>query len=161
MKRLLILRHAKAKTGDPGADWLRPLAKRGERDAEEVGRRLFRAHGRPEAIVSSDAVRARQTAVIVAEAAGIAEEAVDLDDRVYLADLEDLVPVVRGLPDAADIVLLVGHNPGLEELAAHLAGIDADEVVIPTAGLVRLDCDVDHWTQLRQGCAEFTGVEEP
>ena len=116
MKTLLILRHAKAENDAPKGDEKRALTKRGEREAADIARQIEAAVGVPDAIVSSDAKRARQTAKIVADSLDYSDK-VDTKKSIYAADVDTLLRVVRKLPGSADCVLLVGHNPGFEELA--------------------------------------------
>ena len=117
MKTLLILRHGKAEDDSPMGDKGRRLTPKGERDAAFIGGRIAARFGAPDWVVASDATRARQTAEIAAEAAGFSGE-IGLDPAIYDAELEDLLGVVRELPDGAERVLLVGHNPGLALLSA-------------------------------------------
>jgi phosphohistidine phosphatase len=160
VKTLLILRHAKAQPDAPHGDHARELNKRGRRDAAAIGAYLRSTIGTPDAIVTSDAARARQTADLAADELGDTLPPV-LDPRIYTADLETLLEVVRGLPDNADSVVLVGHNPGFEELAAALAAIDLDEVRLPTAAVARVDFDVARWSDVGPGSAVWRGVSKP
>ncbi len=146
MKTLLILRHAKSSWKQPGlADHDRPLNRRGNRDAPRVGRLLRRQALTPDLIVSSTAERARVTAAQVAEGAGYGGP-VELDRQLYLADPEAIVDVVRGLGGEASRVLVVGHNPGLQELVARLTGKDE---VLPTAALAQIELPIAGWAELR------------
>src|SRR5689334_25187603 len=111
MKTMLILRHAKAEQNATRGDRARTLTKRGRRAAAAMGAHVADTLGRPDAIVSSDAARARETADAVAAAVGFGD-AITIQPRIYDADVATLVAVVRALPDAADAVVLVGHNPG-------------------------------------------------
>ncbi len=160
MKTLLILRHAKAEQNATHGDRARTLTKRGRRDAAAVGAHVADTLGRPDAIVSSDAARARETADAVASAVGFGD-AVTIEPDIYDADVATLVAVVRALPDAADSIVLVGHNPGFEELTAALAGVDEDEVRLPTAGLARLECDLARWNDLRPGSCRLRDITAP
>lgn len=120
-RRLVVLRHAKSDWPDGLRDDLRPLADRGRRDAPEVGRWL-RAHvGAVDAVVCSPAVRARQTWELAAAAHGGAPPA-RIDDRMYDATPGDLLAVVHALPAGTGTAVLVGHNPGVEDLVALLGG---------------------------------------
>ncbi|HEY7034602.1 MAG TPA: histidine phosphatase family protein [Thermomicrobiales bacterium] len=141
MKTLLILRHAKAQPDSPQGDWSRDLAERGRRDAPKMGNLIRERIGPPDAIVSSDAHRARQTAELAAAAIGF-DAAIVFDHAIYDGGLADLTGVVQSLPQTAGTVLLVGHNPGMEALVAYLSGT---EVRLPTAGLAHLALDVDRW----------------
>lgn len=132
---LYLLRHADA--GDPtifrGDDAQRPLSDKGRRQASSIGRFLSRRGFRPDVIVSSPKMRARQTAQLVAAAL---DTPVSLDDRlVGSSDLEVLSEVVAGA--AVRRVLLVGHDPEFSEIAAELSG--AQRLPLKKASLVRLD----------------------
>src|SRR5262245_57005344 len=114
MKTLLLLRHAKSSWDSPAArDYDRPLAPRGERDAPRIGKALRDADIDLDLVVSSPAVRARQTAELVLKAARY-EGAVQFEEAIYEAAVTALMDVVRDLPDTAETAMLVGHNPGFE-----------------------------------------------
>ena len=146
MKTLLVLRHAKSSWSDPALDdHERPLSKRGRRDGPRMGE-LVREHGLiPDVVISSDAVRARLTAEAVAEAARYAGQIL-LDRRLYIASPADIRSLLRTVPDKAETVMIVGHNPGLEELAALLTGERKD---LPTAALVQIVLPIDQWRDLK------------
>jgi phosphohistidine phosphatase len=144
MKTLLILRHAKSSWDDSSLDdHERPLNPRGKKDAPRIAE-LAREEGlAPELIVSSDAVRAHVTAVAMADATG---GRMLLDPRLYhatAADILALVPTV--VRDAAGTLMIVGHNPGLEELIAQLTG---EWEPLPTAALVQIDLPITRWAEL-------------
>ena len=106
---------------------------------------LVREHGlMPDVVISSDAVRARLTAEVVAEAARYAGQIL-LDRRLYLASPADIRSLLRTVPDKAETVMIVGHNPGLEELAALLTGERQD---LPTAALAQIVLPIDRWRDL-------------
>ena len=116
MKSLLILRHAKSSWKHPElTDHDRPLNKRGKRDAPRMGEILRSAHLMPEAITSSTAARARATAEAVAKASGYKGK-IALNRSLYAAGPEAYLKVLHELSDHYKRVLVVGHNPGLEEL---------------------------------------------
>ena len=145
MKTLLVLRHAKSNWSDPALDdHERPLNKRGLRDGPRMGE-LVRAHGLlPDVVISSDAVRARLTAEAVVEAARCAGEIL-LDPRLYLAGPADILSLLRRVEEKAQTVMIVGHNPGLEDLVAQLTGERRD---LPTAALAQIDLPIDQWRDL-------------
>lgn len=122
-RRLVLLRHAKSDWPDV-ADHDRPLAKRGRRDAPRAGRWLGRSGYLPDAVVCSTALRARQTWELVsaglADAVPGAAPPVRFEPRVYEATVLGLLMLVREFPDEERTVLIVGHNPGLAELAVGL-----------------------------------------
>jgi phosphohistidine phosphatase len=160
MKTLLILRHAKAQPDAPHGDWARELKRRGRRDAVTIGARLRSEIGTPDAVVTSDAARARQTAELVATELSF-DRPLTLEPRIYAADFDTLLGLVRAFPDEADSVVLVGHNPGFEELAAALAAKDLDDVRLPTAAVARVDFDVPRWSDVGPGSAVWRGVSKP
>src|SRR5687767_5425472 len=132
MKALYLLRHAKSSWKEPGLqDFDRPLNNRGREAAPLVGRLIRKGKLRIDLLLSSPAVRARQTAALVREAAGLTAELL-YDERIYEADADALLEVVRQAADSADALMLVGHNPGMEELLKLLTG---EEEQMPTAAL--------------------------
>jgi phosphohistidine phosphatase len=162
MRRLLLLRHAKAVPAtDPLTDSARPLAERGLRDARRIGERL-RQHGvRPELILSSPATRALQTAELVAAAMGYAREAIALERRVYLAEPATLIAIIAGQSAATETLLVVGHNPGLTELAHQLLpALDVDD--LPTCAVVGLEYgNSGGWAEIASATAAFAYYDFP
>lgn len=145
MKTLLILRHAKSSWKDEGlADHDRPLNKRGKKDAPRVGKLLREVDLVPELIISSTAKRARKTASKVAQKCAY-EGVIELTGDLYLAPPSQYVQVLQNVPDHVTRVMVVGHNPGAEELLAQLAG---HATHLPTAALAHVELDIDHWQQL-------------
>ena len=148
MKTLLLLRHAKSSWDNPSQnDFDRPLADRGERDAPRMGRALKERGPAPDLIVSSPAVRARQTVEAVINAAGFTAP-LQFDQSIYDASLPDLMSVIRSLPDSSSTVLMVGHNPGFEGLVYRLSGASER---MPTAGLAAIEFPVDRWQDVEDG----------
>jgi phosphohistidine phosphatase len=149
MKTLLILRHAKSSWSNSAlADSERPLNARGERDAPRMGELLRELQLVPDVIISSDAVRAHATAEAVAWAAGYTGEIL-LEHRLYLAGPGDITELLRtARVGKADTVMIVGHNPGLEELVAQLTGELHD---LPTAALVQVLLPIHRWDELDAG----------
>lgn len=159
MKTLLILRHAKAEDHSAEGDKGRALTGRGERDAASIGKQIKAQFGYPDLIVTSEAKRAQQTAGIVAQEVGYTSE-ITTRSTLYNASLHRLLDTVQALPDGADRVLLVGHNPGLEQLAGDLDAEALAPQPLATAGLVRLQFDTARWKDVRphtgQGRKNFT-----
>lgn len=146
MKTLLVLRHAKSSWNDSALDdHERPLNTRGRRDAPRMGTLVRKAGLMPDVVISSDAVRARLTAVAMVEAARYSGEIL-LDPRLYLAGPADIVSLLRTVGEEAETVMIVGHNPGLEELVAQLTGERLD---LPTAALAHIVLPIDQWRDLR------------
>lgn len=160
MKELLIIRHGKSSWDEPGlGDHERPLAPRGEKAAPLMGQRLAQRGVVPQRLVSSDAVRARATAALMAEAMGLGDEAVVLDGRLYAADAEDCLDIIQELPDELACVGLVGHNPTLHELAEALVGLRVGK--FPTAAVVHARFDVERWRDVTAGAGECVDFDYP
>ncbi len=147
MKTLLILRHAKSSwKNDQLPDHDRPLNPRGERDAPNVGKRLRNEDLIPDAILSSTAKRARQTAEAVADESGFVDE-LQLSRELYGGGPEAYLEAIRSLPSQVDCALVVGHNPDLEILVELLSG---ESVRMPTAALAHLVLDIRGWQDLNE-----------
>ena len=138
MKTLLVLRHAKSSWSDSALDdHERPLNQRGRRDGPRIGKLVRELGLTPDVIISSDAVRARLTAEAVAEAAGLRRD-IRFEAALYTASPADMLAVLRTVTKAtAGTIMIVGHNPGLEELVAQLTGERPD---LPTAALAQSPC---------------------
>ena len=145
MKSVLVLRHAKSSWKHPDlADHDRPLNKRGKRDAPPMGRLLKREDLVPDIIISSTAIRARATAKAVAKASGYKGEII-LNKSLYAAGPEAYLGVIHALSDEYVRVLIVGHNPGLEELVELLTG---EIHLMPTCSLAHVKFRVDKWSEI-------------
>ena len=164
-RRLILLRHAKSDWPDV-PDQERPLAKRGRRDAPVVGRWL-RGHGYlPDTVICSVARRTRQTWKLVAPELG-GSPSVTFEPRAYAASALTLLYLVRELPGTCRAALLIGHNPGIEELAAHLAEAPAAAGAprppgprFPTAAVAVLEFGGD-WPDLAPGHARLLAFATP
>lgn len=164
-RELLILRHAKSDWDSSAeSDFARPLAKRGRKDAPRVGAWLYREGLVPTAIISSPAERARATTIKVCKGLDFKKKDIVWDDTIYEADVANLLAVLGRCPSQAATVLLVGHNPGLEELIRYLTGGDYDEPadgkLLPTAAMARLEMP-DDWSRLEAGCAVLLNITRP
>ena len=157
MLTLSLLRHAKAGSDIPGLrDIDRPLAPRGRRAAPLMGRFIAEHHLEPDLILCSASKRTRQTLdLVVSELSGRPE--VILDEDLYIAEPERILEVLRAKADTTKRVMVIGHNPGLQELALLLegAGRSSDVAAIrgkfPTAGLVVLNFSAKSWTEATPG----------
>ncbi len=152
MKTLLVLRHAKSDRGDNALrDHDRPLAPRGEADAPRMGTALVALATIPDRVLTSTAMRARETTRLVTAVMGYTGEIIEAP-AIYAA-VDALLDVLRDGGDA-ETVLLVGHNPGLEELICLLTGgMDAAPMVrLPTAGLACLALDIKAWSEIHERC---------
>ncbi|ADE14277.1 Phosphoglycerate mutase [Nitrosococcus halophilus Nc 4] len=165
-RQLLILRHAKSAwdTGSP-SDFKRPLAKRGIRDAPRLGYWMKTHDLNPGYVVSSPALRAKQTTYMVARELNIPENKIHWDERIYEAEVPLLLRVISDCPTSIDTVLLVGHNPGLENLLIFLCGEKltrpaAEGKRFPTAALAQLKLP-DDWSYLEAQAGQLLSLIRP
>lgn len=148
IKTLLILRHAKSSWKFPDlADHDRPLNKRGKRDAPKIGNLLKEKDLVPDIIISSTAVRAEKTAKMVAKASKYKGK-VTLTDSLYAAGPDAYIDVLRNLQNKYNTVLIIGHNPGLEELVKILSG--EEHHVMSTCALAHIRLDIQSWSDIVQ-----------
>ncbi len=160
MKRLYVIRHAKSSWSDPSlGDFERTLNKRGKRDAPLMGARMKKDGARPDMIVSSPAKRAMKTSRAIAKALGFPAGKITKETAVYEASLQDLVGVVRELPDDCGEVILVGHNPGFSDLAGYLAS-DAS-IYMPTCAVCCIDLEVESWGDVSGGLGRMVSYDYP
>lgn len=165
MRTLYLLRHAKSSWADATlADHDRPLAPRGIRATPYVADHL-RAEGiAPDLLLCSSARRTRETLDLLGDAVP-ADCDVRVDEGLYGMSVEALLEWLRALPDSAHGVMVIGHNPALEQLALLLAtaGELRDRVArkYPTAALATLEASIDGWPDLAAGCAQLTGFVRP
>lgn len=153
MKTLYLIRHAKSSWADPALeDHERPLNKRGHRNAPVMGKRLADMKVRVDAIWSSPAQRAVETAQYFAKALKIPQKEIQLHERLYTSTLDDLLGEIRSCPDVINHLMVVGHNPVISELANHLTGQgrEAEIELIPTCGIVALEFLFSSWSLLRE-----------
>lgn len=158
MKTILLLRHAKSSWKDATkSDFERPLNGRGLKAAPLIGRFLRRKKIRPDLILSSPAERARQTTALVIEAAKLGGE-LRYDERIYEASAARLLEIISQIEESVKVALLVGHNPGLEELLARLTGENRS---LPTAALVCLGLEIEKWNRARDHSGRLEWIVKP
>jgi phosphohistidine phosphatase len=158
MKTLLLMRHAKSSWDDPTRnDRDRPLNKRGLKAAPLIGQFMRKRRLRPDLVVSSPAKRAAQTAALVMEHGRLTAE-LRLDERIYAASATDLLAVLARIEDSANEVLLVGHNPGIQDL---LECLTSEPERFPTAALARVTLQAETWRDLREGACNLEWIVRP
>jgi len=159
MKTLLVLRHGKSDWNvDYGGDHDRPLAPRGVKAAKWMGVYLERLEQIPDRVVSSTAVRARETVRLAAQA-GNWSSAQETTSRLYGASPEEALDVVRALDDALGSVLLAGHEPTWSLLVGGLIG--NANVRFPTGAMARVDLAVRHWNDADFGLGTLIWLATP
>ena len=152
------MRHAKSSWDNPNwSDFERPLNKHGLATAPIMGEIIYKNNFQPETILSSPAKRARQTAVLVREVAGIQPE-IHFDERIYEASPQMLLQVLGELADDSASVMLVGHNPGIEGLIRFLTG---ENEPMPTACLAIIDLKVEKWNDAAAECGSLRSLIRP
>lgn len=163
MRTLTLLRHAKSDwppapaVGRPLDDRLRPLSERGRRDAPRMAAWMAAQAIRPDLVLCSTAARTRETLELVKPAVAGPSTRVRLMDEIYLAEADDFMELLQGADDTAGHIMLVGHNPGLHDLAVDLAGAGPKPLLrllaqkLPTAAAVVIDFRVDHWSDIALG----------
>lgn len=165
VRTLYLLRHAKSSWDHPAlSDRERPLTPRGRRAAKRVADHLVRLGIEPELVLCSTAVRTRATLELVRPALG-GNSAVTLEDGLYTASSGELLDRIRRVPDAVASVMLIAHNPGLQQLALALASSGEElprlEDKFPTAGLATLSVPETTWSRLDRGDALLAAYVVP
>jgi phosphohistidine phosphatase len=161
-QRLYLLRHAKSSWTAPGlADHDRPLTSRGRRAAKAIGRHLRDQGIEPELVLCSSATRARETL----ERIGVGQHGAHVEPELYAAGAAALLARLHEVPAAVPSVMLIGHNPGLQELALLLSrsspGVRELEAKFPTAALATLTLPGPGWSTLDRGTAELIDFVRP
>ncbi|MBP1640750.1 MAG: hypothetical protein H6Q17_2333 [Bacteroidetes bacterium] len=154
MKQLIIIRHAKAEIQKPGStDIDRALCERGKSDAVKMANQLYSTEITPDAIISSTAKRALETATVFAEQYGI--ESLIKEDFLYgdynFSDVKQLL--IEEVP-LTNTVLMVGHNPNLSYIIAKLTGDFHQH--LPTAAVTVIDFKIDQWEELQPSSGEMS-----
>jgi len=162
MNTLYLLRHAKAATQGTGGDQERALTEAGRKDAKTMGAAMVEARIAPELVLCSGSARTRQTLELVLPALKPAPRIV-YEDELYLADAKHLLARLRHVPEDTCGVLLVGHNPGLQELAVLLSDRPGGPLMaqlalgFPTSALASFDLPLP-WPELAAGTAHLRAL---
>jgi len=169
MKRLYLLRHAKAVPADPQLDdHARELTVRGMHDASAIARYIRKNGFEPQLLMASTSARTRQTAELVLREI---EARAEYREALYLAEPGKILGLIQAAPQSISDLMVVGHNPGLEELAGKLAREpvrrkerarrDVLEEKFPTAALAVLDFDIGKWRDISPGEGELADFVRP
>ncbi len=158
MKRLWLLRHAKSSWEEAGlTDHDRPLSPRGRKAAKRLRRWARDNAVRPELVLCSTALRARSTIDRIVDGLGSPE--VLFEGGLYQATPVELLERLRRVPDRIETLLVVGHNPELQELAGLVAPPGPD--ALPTGALAELALGIEDWADLAPACGELTRLVVP
>jgi phosphohistidine phosphatase len=158
---LLLLRHADAAEAGAAGDFARCLTDRGRRQAVRIARVLQRKAVVPDRVVASPAARALETAQLAVRELGLPGPSLREDPALYEADTLGLLEAVARHGQGCRRLLLVGHNPGLKELAEHLAAGTTDDFALPRAAVAHLQPAPARPPRLDAGCWLLTGLYEP
>ena len=158
MKSLLLLRHAKSSWDDAGLDdFDRPLNDRGNKAAPVMGKWLRQKKLKPNLILSSPAVRAKQTTKLICENAGWSNE-VRYEGQIYEASVQRLFSLAMNIADEVELAVMVGHNPGFEELLEALTG---EPGRMPTAAAALIELNVETWRKVKRGSGKLKWLRRP
>lgn len=157
MKTLSIIRHAKAAAPDEyPADFDRPLTKRGQKDAAQLGRIMAALDPDVDWVISSPAVRARETTELLAKSLTYTKP-IHWEESAYLAEAEQWLTLLKNAPPEAQHIAIVGHNPGISDLISGLVAGSATHLNfhLPTATIAQLELEIFWWNQIRWGCGRL------
>ncbi|MEO1192170.1 MAG: histidine phosphatase family protein [Pseudomonadota bacterium] len=168
-RQLLLLRHAKSSWRDPSlADHDRPLNRRGRGAAALMGIYLLEKDLLPDLVLCSTALRTQETWQRLDKAVGSMSVDIRMDRRLYHATPRDILLVVSKAPESAKRVMVIGHNPGLEQLAMQLSGSRSDgasladmQVKYPTGALACFQVDASGWTSIGEHNCRLTSFTVP
>ena len=157
---LHLLRHAKSSWDEPGLpDHERPLAPRGRKAARKLARYLHDEEIRPQLVLCSSAQRTRETLERVRSSLG--EPAVEFEDRLYGAGPDELLARLREVPEAVESALLIGHNPGIQELALRLTPSDPRLAAKFPTGALASFAVAERWKRLGEALVQLTAFVVP
>ncbi len=161
MKRLTLMRHGDAQWKDPEvADFARPLNRRGSSEAEAMGRRLTELALVPDLIMSSPARRAQQTADIVSRELAMPARSIHYEESLYLAGPQEILRLARAIGPRVPHLMIVGHNPGISELA-HLLAPGEEMGGLATAALCTITFETEQWAAVGPSLAKDVLNESP
>ena len=160
MKTLYLVRHAKSSWKHPELnDFERPLNKRGRKDAPAMGQFLRRKEITPDIIISSPAVRALLTTEIISESLSYPLNLIVYSDDIYEGSLSSLFKILSGIKNKFNRTIMVGHNPGMTDLANALTNTRIDN--IPTCGVFCAKLDISSWEEISENCGKMIFFEYP
>lgn len=158
---ILLMRHAKSSWKDRKLrDYDRPLNKRGKRDAPAMGAFLKKSGMVPDLIISSPAVRARETALLAAEEMGFDRDRIVWSESLYFDGPNAYIDAIRRAEPGSGRVMTVGHNPMTEYAITLLTGM-RNQYPVPTAAITCLGVSADSWDELEPGSCSFLWMKRP
>lgn len=163
MKQILLIRHAKSSWDSAGLDdFDRPLAERGLNDAPLMGQFVTKAGYNPAVIYSSPAKRAVETSKLFAESAQIDLDNIEWNEDLYYGSMKDYIEQIQSASNDHERIMMVGHNPIMENTAGMLAGSEHKIAVrMPTASLVCLESYANSWKEVTPGTCQIKWMMIP
>lgn len=160
MKNIFIIRHAKSDQSFFGNDFERPLNERGQSDAPVMAKRLLGKNIKIDALVSSPAIRAKQTAMLFAENLNLPASDIIFISALYHAPAAVFYEEIAGLPDHFDSVAVFAHNPGITYFVNSLdTGIEVNNM--PTCAIFAVSANITHWTGFAKAAKSFLFYDYP
>ncbi len=159
-KRLTLIRHANAEQDADVRDFERPLSRKGGNEANDMARRFHERGLVPDFILTSAAVRTRETAETFAKVLGVPARLLQADDSLYLADGEHIIVSIRAMGPRVGHLMVIGHNPGISAAAISLApeAVTAD---LPTCGTLTMSVSCAMWSLIDRRCVRDTERDSP
>lgn len=163
MKQILLLRHAKSSWDNEGLeDFDRPLASRGLKDAPVMGKFIRKSKHIPDQIISSTAQRAKETSMLALKGMKEDEEIISWNENLYYGSKTDYLRAIQSVNKRSERIMLVGHNPKIEDTAGALIGNSvSSNVRMPTAALICLNTYAMEWEQVNWGACQLAWMMIP
>jgi phosphohistidine phosphatase len=162
VKTLYIIRHAKSSWEDPDKDdFDRPLNDRGKRDAPRMGKRLKEKGITPDLMLTSPAKRAFSTARRIGKVLKYSKDNIKMDKKLYHADEETILSIIRELKDKHNVVMVFGHNPGLTDFINSFQTGELDIDNLPTCGIVAFELNISSWKDAAWGKGKIMFFDYP
>lgn len=161
MKSILLMRHGKSDwSGEKVQDYDRPLKIRGKTDSTNSGEFLKEISFIPDIIISSPALRASQTAESVSKGVGYKGEIL-WKKEIYFGGVTEIEKIILGISEDHKSLMLIGHNPSLQDLLSELTGIPQISLRFSSAAMAFLEADIDSWKNLRKNCCILRWLVAP
>ena len=159
-KRLTLIRHANAEQDSEVRDFERPLSRKGQGEVADMARRFHERGLVPDLILTSAAVRTRETAEAFAKVLGVAARLLQADDSLYLADGDYILGAIRAVGPRVGHLMVIGHNPGISAAAISLApeAVNSD---LPTCGTLTMSVSCATWNLIDRRCVKDTERDSP
>ncbi len=154
MKKLYLARHAKSSWAENVGDHQRPLKERGINDAKMVSEKAAQICAKPNQIISSDATRALNTAIFFKDAFNLSEKEFSTNTELYDFSGQQVMSVIKNIPNTLDIVMIVGHNHAFTFIANMLGNEYIENV--PTCGFIHLNFEAESWADISKGTTALT-----